>query len=203
MVTWAALGRYGVDPAPEGLAFVQDLLATVAAGGKQREDLLADLATAQDWLGGALAAWAEAAGTAPVGVTLAHDDLEQLRGFRDDLHRLVAASHDGTHDGVPPHSVALPTVALGSRWDEAGRVRLLPRGSGWRKVASVVAVEMFSAQRDGTWERLKTCRNSRCGVPFYDRSRNNGGVWHDVKVCGNAANLRAYRARRRLRQETV
>ncbi|MGV9881539.1 CGNR zinc finger domain-containing protein [Streptomyces sp. NPDC003006] len=45
--------------------------------------------------------------------------------------------------------------------------------------------------------RLKTCRNPLCRVAFYDRSRNNSGVWHDVKTCGNAANLRAYRARRR------
>ncbi|WIX82772.1 CGNR zinc finger domain-containing protein [Amycolatopsis carbonis] len=40
---------------------------------------------------------------------------------------------------------------------------------------------------------------SRLGVP--DRvprpPRNNSRVWHDVKVCGNIANLRASRARRR------
>jgi len=34
-------------------------------------------------------------------------------------------------------------------------------------------------------------------VAFFDRSRNNSGVWHDVKFCGNAANLRAFRARQR------
>ena len=35
------------------------------------------------------------------------------------------------------------------------------------------------------------------GFAFYDRSRNNGRVWHDVHTCGNVANLRASRARRR------
>jgi predicted RNA-binding Zn ribbon-like protein len=64
-------------------------------------------------------------------------------------------------------------------------------------VASLVAVEMFKAQLDGSWNRLKACRNPRCAVAFFNRSRNNSGVWHDVKVCGNAANLRVYRARQR------
>jgi predicted RNA-binding Zn ribbon-like protein len=41
------------------------------------------------------------------------------------------------------------------------------------------------------------CRNPRCRVAFYDRSRNNSGVWHDVRTCGNAANLRAHRERQR------
>jgi predicted RNA-binding Zn ribbon-like protein len=36
-------------------------------------------------------------------------------------------------------------------------------------------------------------------VAFFDRSRNNSGVWHDVAACGNAINLRASRARRRAR----
>jgi predicted RNA-binding Zn ribbon-like protein len=45
--------------------------------------------------------------------------------------------------------------------------------------------------------RLKICRNPRCRVAFFDRSRNNSGVWRDVRTCGNAANLRAYRARQR------
>ncbi|WP_206686451.1 CGNR zinc finger domain-containing protein [Kribbella qitaiheensis] len=32
---------------------------------------------------------------------------------------------------------------------------------------------------------------------LYDRSRNNSGAWHNVKTCGNQANLRAHRERNR------
>jgi predicted RNA-binding Zn ribbon-like protein len=78
-----------------------------------------------------------------------------------------------------------------------GQVRPEPRGIGWRRVAAMALIEIFQAQQAGTWQRLKMCRNDRCGTTFFDRSRNNSGVWHDVKVCGNAANLRAYRARKR------
>ena len=47
------------------------------------------------------------------------------------------------------------------------------------------------------WSRLKLCRNDRCAVSFYDRSRNNSAVYHDSRVCGNAIYLRASRARKR------
>jgi predicted RNA-binding Zn ribbon-like protein len=193
-VTWSALDRYGVDPAPAGLAFVQELIDTVAAGKTRREDLLADLPTAQEWLDGALTAWADAVGAAPPEVVLDPKDLDHLRDFREDLRRAVGASHDETADTA----VTLPAVLVGMHWDEAGRVHPSPRGSGWRKVASLVTVEMFKAQLDGSWSRLKTCRNPRCAVAFFDRSRNNSGVWHNVKICGNAANLRAHRARQRV-----
>jgi predicted RNA-binding Zn ribbon-like protein len=53
-----------------------------------------------------------------------------------------------------------------------------------------------SAQENTEW-RLKLCRNPECAVAFYDRSKNSSAVWHNVKTCGNAANLRASRARRR------
>jgi predicted RNA-binding Zn ribbon-like protein len=44
---------------------------------------------------------------------------------------------------------------------------------------------------------MRLCRNPTCRAAFYDRSKNNSAVWHDVKACGNAINLRASRARRR------
>ncbi len=66
-----------------------------------------------------------------------------------------------------------------------------------RWLASAVWGEVLLAQRDGRWERLKVCRNPACPCAFYDRSRNNSRVWHDVHTCGNVANLRASRARRR------
>ena len=84
--------------------------------------------------------------------------------------------------------------------DDTGELILRTAGSGWREFASKIWIEIFLAQRTGTWDRLKLCRNQVCGSAFYDRSRNNSGVWHDAKVCGNAVNLRASRARRRAAQ---
>jgi predicted RNA-binding Zn ribbon-like protein len=74
-------------------------------------------------------------------------------------------------------------------------VELRPGGSGAEYVISRVLAGVLAGQQVDTWRRLKACKNARCRVAFYDRSRNNSGVWHSLKTCGNPANLRAFRAR--------
>ena len=104
----------------------------------------------------------------------------------------VTSSEHLLGEGVPR---PVPTDAGGRR--RPGAVRLQPTGTGVRWLASAVWGEVLLAQRDGRWDRLKVCRNPLCPCAFYDRSRNNSRVWHDVRTCGNVANLRASRARRR------
>jgi predicted RNA-binding Zn ribbon-like protein len=72
-----------------------------------------------------------------------------------------------------------------------------PGGGGWRSVAALAATEILLARQRGQWARFKTCPFPVCGVAFYDESRNSSRVWHDVRTCGNQANLRAYRDRRK------
>lgn len=185
-MTWPATARYDLSPAPGSLGFVQDLLNTMSAGRPRQPDLLADIASARDWAGEALAAWAGETGLDVPAVTLGEDDLDPLRDLRVDLHTHVARA-----DG-PEHQAGV-VVRLGPD----GRVRLEPRGTGWRALASLALIAIADAQAADTWRRLKTCRNPRCEAAFFDRSRNNSGTWHDVRVCGNPANLRAYRTRQR------
>lgn len=194
-MSWPATIRYKTEPAPAGLAFVQDLMNTISAGKPRKRDLLADLDDAQTWLDQALVQWSQATGTPLTGIELASDDHEGLSAFRDDLRRAAA---QGSNDAFPP----LHTAAIAMQLGTDGRVRPEPRGTGWRRVAALALIEVFQAQQAGTWHRLKMCRNDRCGTMFFDRSRNNSGVWHDVKACGNAANLRAYRARQRAQRES-
>ncbi|MFD8999562.1 CGNR zinc finger domain-containing protein [Streptomyces sp. NPDC059582] len=194
-MSWSATVRYDMEPAPEGLAFVQDLMNTVPAGKPRTRDLLADAGEAQAWLTRALSQWSRCTGTAAAGFELGPDGHEDLRAFRDALRRAV---EHGSDDALPPLHTAAIALQLGGN----GRIRPEPRGTGWRRVAALALIEVFLAQRSGTWQRLKICRNEKCGTAFFDRSRNNSGVWHDVKVCGNAANLRAYRARQRARGES-
>jgi len=52
------------------------------------------------------------------------------------------------------------------------------------------------AQQDGTWARLKACRNRDCRWAFYDRSHTRRGAWCDMAVCGNLIKNRNFRARR-------
>ena len=73
----------------------------------------------------------------------------------------------------------------------------MPAGSPGEWLESAVWAQVLLAQADGTWPRLKLCRREACGSAFYDLSRNNSGVWHDVRTCGNVVNLRASRLRKK------
>lgn len=183
-MAWPASGRYHMDVAPSGLGFVHDLLNTIPTGRPRFPDLLAELEDAQPWLDGALAMWASETGRPAPDVTLAERDLDQVRALRDEIKGLLT----GTESAREVSSATL-------RLDAAGQVVIEPRGTGGRFVSSLVLIEMLTAQQADTWRRLKVCRNPRCQVAFYDRSRNNSGVWHSTKVCGNLENLRAHRAR--------
>ncbi|MFI5706321.1 CGNR zinc finger domain-containing protein [Kribbella sp. NPDC051620] len=245
-MTSLATTRYTLDPAPDGLSLPQDFLNTRGVG--TQPDLLADVPTATAWVAEALAD----------GVQLSAADLQRLRTFRAELHRLVTpdaqqsqpvdeggapataagAALSAAGERRPPGGAALPgggelasgatapgavaadtvtpldatastanplsasPVAAGG-WSVAaelvlgvdGVVELWPGGGGAEYVISRVLAEVLAGQQVDTWRRLKACKNDRCQVVFYDRSRNNSGVWHSLKTCGNPANLRAFRAR--------
>ncbi|OBI55815.1 peptide chain release factor 2 [Mycobacterium sp. E796] len=169
---------------------VQDFLNTVGIG-EYGPDLLADAAVAGDWAAGAVRTWATARGLAVQPPPLGDSDVAKLRALRDTIARLVA--------GEPLTGRATGAASASLTLSETGEVRLEPAGTGWRWLASALWGEILLSQRDDTWRRLKQCHSPGCASTFYDRSKNNSGVWHDVKTCGNAANLRASRARRRER----
>lgn len=199
---WTATDRYGLDLAPGGLAFVQDLLNTISAGKPREPDLLEDVEDARTWLAQALANWSgETRRPAPV-VKITVEDLQGLRDFRHDLRlHLHAAGADTSPQARPVGSLTAAPAAL--RLDADGRIRAEARGTGWRQVTSLAMIEAYEAQCTDSLRRLKSCRNTRCAVVFYDRSRNNSGVWHDVRTCGNAVNLRNHRARKRTTTDSV
>ena len=192
--------RAGLQPAPEGLALVQDLLNTRAIG-PHGSDLLASVDLARRWLHEVLDARLVELGTPDSGAIdpgaaelswvdeLSDPDLRVLLELRSDLQRLVSGA------GAPDTGPALVRTAMAV--GPTGELALHPAGRALGWFVSAVWVQVYLAQQAGTWRRLKLCHNPPCGSAFYDRSKNNSGVWHDVRVCGNAVNLRASRARRR------
>ena len=198
---WSATSRYGLAPAPGALGLAQDLLNTAPAGHKP--DLLADLASARTWVSEATAQWSAATGRPVPEVVLDAGDLHLLRAFRDDLREVIAKEHDGAPDTGPaapdtrPAAPVLYTAAAALQLGADGSVRLHPQETGPQALVMLVLAALFEDQSASAGRRLKTCRNPRCQVAFYDRSRNASGVWHSVRVCGNAINLRAHRERRR------
>jgi hypothetical protein len=192
MSEWSASGRLPVASAPGGLGLVQDFLNTVNVQ-EYGPDLLADTALARDWAAAAVRTWSLLRGVDAEPPTLNDADLSRLRALRDTIAKMVA--------GEPPDQTA--AVSATFELSDTGEVRLEPSGGGWRWLASALWAEIMLGQQDGTWRRVKRCHNHTCGSTFYDRSKNNSGVWHDVKTCGNVANLRASRARRRERERAA
>jgi hypothetical protein len=192
-IVWAASDRFGLAMAPGGVALVQDFLNTKAI--KEHPDLLADPVLAQSWVTNAVQAWSTTRGDVVRPLTLTPTDVTKLHALRATIAGLIAEDVSGSPGiGSVPASLAL---------SDSGDVRLEPAGSGWRWLASALWGEILLSQQTGTWRRLKQCHNTDCRSTFYDRSKNNSGVWHNVKVCGNAANLRASRARRRQHSDSA
>jgi hypothetical protein len=61
-------------------------------------------------------------------------------------------------------------------------------------IAHLVGI-VFTSMIDGTWGRLKACRNERCQKAFYDTSKNRSGAWCSMASCGSRSKARVYRQR--------
>jgi predicted RNA-binding Zn ribbon-like protein len=181
----SATDRYNVRVAHGGLALVQEFLNTREIHPSYGADLLADTDDANEWVRHAVTQWREDAEPP----TFSKADLRWLRGLREQFVDLVDPEH-----ASGPVTPARVTVGLAPAAD--GAVHLEPVGTGRTWLASALWAETLLAQQNGTWPRLKLCRAQECRSAFYDGSRNNSGAWHNVKTCGNRANLRASRERR-------
>jgi predicted RNA-binding Zn ribbon-like protein len=182
--------------APGGLGLVQELVNTSVRPTDDHPPRVADLLATADsaaaWLAAALGQWAGATGQAAPAIGLGPADLAPLRRLRESVRALAGESPDG---GFQPSGLGGLSVAV--QFDASGRCRYGTTAAGWRGVAALVAAEILLAQHSGAWERFRTCPYPVCGIAFYDESKNNSRVWHDVRTCGNRTNLAASRGRRR------
>lgn len=180
-----ATKRFGLTLAPEGLSLAQELLNSCLPSEPERDPLLA-ADTAGPWVDVVVSDWAERAQQDLPRLAMSERDLPRLRRFRGALRSWIT--------GDDSELEALGVVAVGLR---SGRqVSYAPGGAGAAGLESIVAAELLLATRTDQARRLKVCANPACGAAFYDGSPSNTRRWHDVKTCGNIANLRASRARR-------
>ena len=161
--------RYDVPKAaPEPLRRVQLLINSV------------DLEHETDWLPG----WLEERGL--------QGEEERARELREALRRFVLANN-----GIPLEQGAVDVVNRATRrlrlqLQTDGAVTI--RADGGDALDEVLAVAL-TAMLDGSWGRLKACRN--CRWSFYDYSPNRSATWCSMQLCGNRKKTRAYRSRRR------
>ena len=89
---------------------------------------------------------------------------------------------------------AVRAAGLSPRVDAARRVTLEPDADGVPGALGRIVAVALAAMLDGSWSRLKACR--QCGWGYYDYSRNRSARWCSMSICGNRSKTKAYRRRR-------
>ena len=174
-------------PAPGDLVVVQDFINTRELQG---EDALSDAGALERWLLGRRLLKAKGKATEP--------DLRHALEVREALRDLVAAN-DGLRVGnhaVDALGRAARSAQLGVHFRPDGRADLAPAASGVDAALGEMLAIAFRSMIDGSWGRLKICRDDTCRWAYYDRSKNRSGSWCSMSVCGNRNKARRFRGQK-------
>jgi predicted RNA-binding Zn ribbon-like protein len=119
--------------------------------------------------------------------------------FREAVRSLALANGDTELDAnaIATLNRVGADIGLSIAFAANGRGELGPAGAGLDRALGRLYAILYTAMIDGSFERLKGCANDTCLWLFYDESKNRSKKWCDMQTCGNAANARSYRQRRR------
>jgi predicted RNA-binding Zn ribbon-like protein len=179
----------GEKVAPEPLMVVQAFADTHES--EDESEKLADPAAAREWLVGF--------GLAGPAIEIDDAGLAELLGLRRCLRALIDANATGEQDAAANAELASAAaahpvpIAVGPEGSVA--VDLDPADSVDAMIGQLIGI-VLRAQIDGTWDRLKICAADTCRWAFYDSSKNRGGHWCSMQLCGNREKNRTYRSRR-------
>lgn len=76
-----------------------------------------------------------------------------------------------------------------------GRFELEPVDDGIRGALAAITAIVVTADRDGSWQRMRMCAADDCGWVYFDVSRNRSARWCSMATCGNREKTRRYRHR--------
>ncbi len=179
----------GRAPAPAPLALVQ---AFINSNYDLEHDHGADLLTSA----AGLRAWLVRRDLVGESARVTRADLARALTVREGLRALLVANHGGDRDedaitALDAAARRLPAaVRLGG--DAPELVQASPDADG---ALGLVVALVAAAMLDGTWTRMKACRE--CRWAFYDHSRNGSGNWCSMAVCGGRVKQRAHYRRGR------
>jgi predicted RNA-binding Zn ribbon-like protein len=159
--------------APEPLRLVQRIVNTV------------DFERGHDWLGDLLA---------EEGVDPTPAELRRAREVREAIRELLYANNRQPVEGDPYGTLRLAAARARLTLD-LEQPALVSAALGVDGLLGRVLAAAHGAMIDGTWPRLKACRNHGCRWAFYDYSRNRSASWCSMQLCGNRTKTRAYRRR--------
>jgi predicted RNA-binding Zn ribbon-like protein len=147
----------------------------------------------------ALARWLAAHGLASGETRATARDLAQARELREALRALLLAHTLGSPPPDDAHQTlerAARRAQVGLRFGDHGESWLEPEAAGVDGSLGTLLSIVHTARAEGTWQRLKACRQHTCEWAFFDHTKNRSGAWCNMAVCGNRAKARSYRERR-------
>jgi predicted RNA-binding Zn ribbon-like protein len=174
----------GRAPAPGPLGLVQ---AFVNSNYDLEQDHGAELLDSPEALG----RWLYTRNLIPATTQPTGTDLHQALAVREGLRALLIAKHeDRPLDpmAIRAMNAAAPQLPVTVELHADGPSFAAPAAA--RSPLGVILAAAAGAMLDGTWQRLKACRE--CNWAFYDRSRNQASNWCSMKVCGGRVKQRAY-----------
>jgi predicted RNA-binding Zn ribbon-like protein len=177
-------------PAPDvALHRLQDFVNTNDVEGDA--DAIATPERLRDWL--------TAAAALHTGATVSREAHERAITIREGLRALGEANNGEPLDAarVAAMNHAAARIPLVASVGNAEAWKLTGAEEGVDGYLGGILATLLSSMADGSWSRVKACRNDTCRWLFYDASRNRSGTWCTMAICGSRMKARAYRARRR------
>ena len=181
--------------APGPLALVQALVNTQYGQGRH---VHVELTSPEQ-----LRAWLVAHQLLADGTAVTEGDYRRVIQLREALRSLLRANNE-TEILASPVDVLnrlASNAPLTVRLHHDGLPTLEPDIAGVDGALARLVGMVFTAMTDGTWARLKACRNDRCQKAFYDTSKNRSGAWCSMARCGSRLKASAYRHRRTAHRE--
>ncbi|HEX4205188.1 MAG TPA: CGNR zinc finger domain-containing protein [Ktedonobacteraceae bacterium] len=176
--------------APKPLALVQALVNTQYGQARHEHTELTNPEQ--------LRAWLVAHSLLADGTPVMEGDFRRVLLLREALRSLLRANNET--EMLASQVEVLNRLASNApftvRFHHDGLPTLEPDIAGVDGAIARLVGIVFTAMTDGTWVRLKACRNDRCQKAFYDTSKNRSGAWCSMAGCGSRLKARAYRHRR-------
>ena len=145
-----------------------------------------------------MAEWFAAEGLAPDGPRPTRADLARTVELREAL-RAVLAAHNTGETAPAEASGTLDAIARRARlrlhFEDDGGASLVPDAAGVDGALGRLLAIVHDSIAQGTWSRLKACRDDTCAWAFYDHTKNRSGAWCSMERCGNRAKARTHRER--------
>ncbi len=173
-------------PAPGRLELLRTFLNTVDLENGEDEFASPDQ----------LAAWLIERGLLPRGARVDPTELAEAIAFRETLREVLEANAGHIPVAGPVARLNEMAARVPLHVELGDGARLEPeRSQGIERAIGHLLGIVYESVTQGTWQRLKVCRNDACRWAFYDSSRNRSGAWCTMAICGNRMKGRAFRRR--------